>query len=336
MDPRRVGYVPRAWMSATTRRSPRIVPTVPVVQTGVVHQYQEELPVTRVVVRQCDVHVGRCDRCGHCVQGRHPLQTSDAVGAAAAQLGPQVIALVVVLNKQLGLSFGKIVTLFQQRYGLTVTRSGLCMPYSATRGRPDRVVSKNPINRKLPLFRGKGLDSDPADRVADDVQPLVADRHAWLSHPLQFVLVALAGWINQQQRDVIDYLQEENRVLREQLGARRLRFTDDQRRRLAAKARTVGRRVLREFASIVTPDTLLAWHRALIATKYDRQHASPSGTAADHARDPRPDRAHGDRKPHSWGYTRVQGALATLDHRSLAGRSPMSSANTASSLRQSG
>jgi transposase len=96
-----------------------------VVQTGVVHQYQEELPVARVVVRQFDVHVGQCDRCGHRVQGRHPLQTSDAIGAAAAQLGPQVIALVVVLNKQLGLSFGKIVTLLQQRYGLTVTRSGL-------------------------------------------------------------------------------------------------------------------------------------------------------------------------------------------------------------------
>jgi transposase len=61
----------------------------------------------------------------HRVQARHPLQTSDAIGAAAAQLGPQVIALVVVLNKQLGLSFGKIVTLLQQRYGLTVTRSGL-------------------------------------------------------------------------------------------------------------------------------------------------------------------------------------------------------------------
>jgi hypothetical protein len=91
----------------------------------------------------------------------------------------------------------------------------------------------------------------------------------WLSLPLQFVLVALAGWINQQQRDVIDYLQEENRVLREQLGARRLRFTDDQRRRLAAKAPTLGRRLLREFASVVTPDTLLAWHRTLIAAQYD-------------------------------------------------------------------
>ena len=70
-----------------------------------------------------------------------------------------------------------------------------------------------------------------------------------LSHPLQFLLVALAGWMNQQQRDVIDYLQEENRVLREQLGPRRLRFTDDQRRRLAAKARTLGRRLLRDVAT---------------------------------------------------------------------------------------
>ena len=90
-----------------------------------------------------------------------------------------------------------------------------------------------------------------------------------LWHPLRLLLVALAGWINQQQRDVIDYLQEENRVLREQLGPRRLRFTDDQRIRLAAKANTLGRRALTEIRSIVTPDTLLAWHRALIARKYD-------------------------------------------------------------------
>jgi transposase len=97
----------------------------PVVHTGIATQYQEELPVTRVVLRQFDIHVGRCDRCGRRVQGRHPLQTCDALGAAAAQLGAQLIALVVVLNKQLGLSFGKIVTLLQQLYGLTVTRSGL-------------------------------------------------------------------------------------------------------------------------------------------------------------------------------------------------------------------
>ena len=68
-----------------------------------------------------------------------------------------------------------------------------------------------------------------------------------LWHPLRLLLVALAGCINQQQRDIIDYLQEENRVLREQLGSRRVRFTNDQRIRLAAKAHTLGRRMLAEI-----------------------------------------------------------------------------------------
>ena len=63
-----------------------------------------------------------------------------------------------------------------------------------------------------------------------------------LSYPVQFLVVALAGWINQHQRDVIDYLRAENRVLHEQIGPRRLRFTDDQRIRLAAKAKRLGRR----------------------------------------------------------------------------------------------
>ena len=134
-----------------------------------------------------------------------------------------------------------------------------------------------------------------------------------LSQPLQFVLVALAGWVNQQQRDVIDYLQEENRVLREQLGSRRLRFTDDQRRRIAAKARTLGRRLLREITTIVTPDTLLAWHRTLIATKYDgstrRGPGRPPVIAEIRALIVRM-----ATENRGWGYTRIQGALANLDH----------------------
>jgi hypothetical protein len=67
----------------------------------------------------------------------------------------------------------------------------------------------------------------------------------------------------------IEYLREENRVLREQLGGRRSRLSDDQRRRLAAKAKLLGRRLLAEVATIVAPETLLAWHRRLIAQKYD-------------------------------------------------------------------
>ena len=79
----------------------------------------------------------------------------------------------------------------------------------------------------------------------------------------------MAGWLNQRQQQVIEYLIEENRVLREQIGRRRLRFTDNQRRRLAAKAKKLGRKVLAQVATIVTPETLLAWHRKLIAKKYD-------------------------------------------------------------------
>jgi hypothetical protein len=78
--------------------------------------------------------------------------------------------------------------------------------------------------------------------------------------PLRFVLIAAAGWMNQRQLQVIDYLREENRVLREQLGDQRLRLHDDQRRRLAAKAKILGRKILTEVATIVTPETLLAWH----------------------------------------------------------------------------
>ena len=82
------------------------------------------------------------------------------------------------------------------------------------------------------------------------------------------MLIAVAGWMNQLQQDAIDYLREENRILREQLGGRRLRLNDNQRRRLAGKAKRLGRKMLAAFATIVTPETLLAWHRKLIAQKY--------------------------------------------------------------------
>src|SRR5262252_9968542 len=95
--------------------------------------------------------------------------------------------------------------------------------------------------------------------------------------PFRFVLIALSGWMNSRQSLLIDYLREENRVLREQLGKKRLRFTDDQRRRLATKAKGVGRKVLVELGTIVTPETLLAWHRRLIAQKYDGSKKRGSG-----------------------------------------------------------
>ena len=131
--------------------------------------------------------------------------------------------------------------------------------------------------------------------------------------PFQYVLIAVSGWMNQQQLQLIQYLREENRVLREQLGPKRLRFNDDQRRRLAAKAKGVGRKLLREVATIVTPETLLFWHRRLIAQKYDGSRKRGRGR-------PRKSEEIEDlvvrlaKENRSWGYRRIQGALSNLGH----------------------
>src|SRR5262249_32458691 len=146
-------------------------------------------------------------------------------------------------------------------------------------------------------------------------------------YPLQFLVVALAGWINQHQREVIDYLQAENRVRLEQLGPRRLRFTDDQRIRLAAKAKLLLRRVLQEIAPLVSPDTLLAWHRHLIARKYDgRQQRGPGRPPV--AAEIRQLVVRMATENRDWGYTRIQGALANVGHDVGRGPSPPSSGST--------
>ena len=129
--------------------------------------------------------------------------------------------------------------------------------------------------------------------------------------PFRLLLISLAGWLNQSQHEVIEYLQEENRVLREQLGGKRLRFNEDQRRRLAVRAKKLSWRMLPEGRTIVTPTTLLAWHRRLIARNYDGTRKRGPGRPrvleeiqrwvirmATENRD--------------WGYRRIQGALANL------------------------
>ena len=138
--PRRPGRKPGpAYGQQGRRRIPPVVdepydvpvpPTCPtcggtVEDTHITAQYQEDLPPVRPLVRRFDVHVGRCRRCGRRVQGRHPLQTSDALGAAGVQIGSEAVATAAVLNKQLGLSFGKIATFFGERWGLPVAPSAI-------------------------------------------------------------------------------------------------------------------------------------------------------------------------------------------------------------------
>jgi putative transposase len=131
--------------------------------------------------------------------------------------------------------------------------------------------------------------------------------------PLRFLLATFAGWLHRRQAQAIEYLIEENRVLKEQLGEKRLRLTGDQRRRLAAKGRSLGRRLLSQVATIVTPDTILRWHRQLIAAKWThtpKRRGRPGILKTIRALIIRM----ATDNP-NWGYCRIQGELKKLDHR---------------------
>jgi putative transposase len=131
---------------------------------------------------------------------------------------------------------------------------------------------------------------------------------------LHVLIAMIAGWLQRHQQQVIAYLLEENRVLKAHLGGRRLRLTDTERRRLAALAHPLGRKRLKEIATLVTPDTLLRWYQRLIAQKFDGSpQRRPLG---------RPPVAQeveqlvirmAEENP-TWGYRRIQGALANLGH----------------------
>jgi putative transposase len=136
---------------------------------------------------------------------------------------------------------------------------------------------------------------------------------ALVLQPWQILVAAFAGWITREQDAVIEYLREENRVLKQQLGRRRLRLTDDQRRRLAVRGKAIGRRALAAVASIVTPDTILRWHRNLIAAKWTHTRRSPGRPRTMEAITPLILRM--ARENPRWGYTRIRGALQNLGHR---------------------
>ena len=134
-------------------------------------------------------------------------------------------------------------------------------------------------------------------------------------HLWQLLLGILAGLINRQQQEVIDYLRTENQVLKEAHGKRRIRLNDGQRRRLAVKGKILGRQILGEIGTSFTPDTILRWHRNLVAEKWNySDHRTTAGR-------PRVEkeivelvlRIAGENS--TWGYDRIQGALANLGYK---------------------
>ena len=95
---------------------------------------------------------------------------------------------------------------------------------------------------------------------------------SFILQPWQLLLLILAGWINRQQQEIIEYLRTENQILKESRGKKRIKLDDNQQRRLAIKGKILGRKILGEIASVVTPDTILRWHRQLVAQKWDYSH----------------------------------------------------------------
>jgi putative transposase len=119
--------------------------------------------------------------------------------------------------------------------------------------------------------------------------------------------------VHREQQRTIEYLVEENRVLKERLKGRKLRLNDDQRRRLAAKGKRLGRRLLNRVATIVTPDTIMRWHRKLIAAKwtFPQERKGRRGVMQEIGRLV----VRMARENVGWGYSRIQGELKDLGHR---------------------
>ncbi|MFT5040112.1 MAG: putative transposase [Hyphomicrobiaceae bacterium] len=136
---------------------------------------------------------------------------------------------------------------------------------------------------------------------------------SFILRPWQLFFLILSGMVNRRQQEIIEFQNAQIRILMEKMGRRRILLTDEQRRVLAAKGKALGRRALMELTTIVIPDTILRWHRRLVAAKWDyseRRKKAPG-------RPPIPDEVvefvlRMARENPSWGYDRIQGALANL------------------------
>lgn len=131
--------------------------------------------------------------------------------------------------------------------------------------------------------------------------------------PWRFMMVAIAGWMNRQQQEAIQYLQTENRILREKLGHKRILLSDAQKRRLAAAAAKLPRALLSQVGTLFSPETILKWHRELIARKYDgSERRGKRGPAPTKQRMIRELVIRMAKDNPGWGYGRMHGELRKL------------------------
>ncbi len=131
---------------------------------------------------------------------------------------------------------------------------------------------------------------------------------------LTLLLAVVSGWVHRRQLLVIEFLQDENRMLKIRLRGKRIRFTDAERALLARKAKAVGRKALMELDTIVSPDTLMRWHKRLAAQTWDYSSRRGLGRPGIMREISQLIIRMAVDSP-GWGYTRIQGALANLDHK---------------------
>ena len=132
--------------------------------------------------------------------------------------------------------------------------------------------------------------------------------------PWQIYFLCLAGWINEEQQKIIEYLITENQILKEKLGKKRILLNDDQRCRLAVKGKILGRKALKKIATFFTPDTILRWHQQLVAQKWDYSDRFKLGRP--HIRQKIVDLVvRFSRENPRWGYKRIEGALNNVGYK---------------------
>ncbi len=188
------------------------------------------------------------------------------------------------------------------RHGRSSSRVTSVLFSSRGRAKP-REVSVSIVNCARRINRSR----EPRQACQNGI-----DKMSKLLDPFRFLLVTVAGWMSQRQLQVIEYLREENRVLRNN-SAGSVLASQTSAAPLAAKANGLGRTILAEVATIVTPETLLAWHHKLIAQKYDGSSKRGPGrprTAGE--LEALVVRLAGENR--DWGYRRIQGALSNLGH----------------------
>lgn len=171
----------------------------------------------------------------------------------------------------------------------------------------------------LPLFaRNWPLDAivytRTVIRIILSLKPALITMLNYFSYPGQLVLLLFAGYVNDQQLKVIEYLQAETRLLKQQLGGRRIRFSNDERRLLTVKGKALGRKLLAEIATIVAPNTILRWYRKLVATRWDYSEGRNRVGKPPKAEEIEKLVAQLAGANPSWGYQHLQGAMTNMGY----------------------